>query len=221
MKKIVLDIAMLVVLIVLMCFRVFPKWLHEALGLVLPLLALLHFDWNRGWFSSLRQGHWRRRLPDLVNVALFAAFLVATLTGLVIARNLFHGILGPGWERSIPVRRVHIGFSYAMLILCGLHLGFHWPALWGRFVRRCRLDTASRLYRAGCRVAALLIAAAGAYASVLYQVGNRLLLRRIYGITALKLPPAIVPFIFLAIIGLYTVLGTLLARRGEKEGRGA
>ncbi|MBQ7515229.1 MAG: DUF4405 domain-containing protein [Schwartzia sp.] len=212
MKRIVLDTIMLVLLIVLMSFRVFPKWLHEALGLVLPILLFLHLRWNRGWFSSLQSRNWRR-LPDLVDIALLVSFLVATLTGLVIARNLFHGILGPGWERSIPVRRVHIAFSYGMLLLTGLHLGFHWPALWGRFVRWCRIDAASPVYRIGCRAAAILIAAAGAYASLLYQIGNRLLMRRIYGIAALKLPPAVVPFIFLAIIGLYTVLGALWARR--------
>ena len=121
MKRNVLDAALLVVLLLLMSFQLLPKPLHEALGIAMGAFVLLHLTWNRGWLASLPRGRWSlgRAIPAVVNLALAVCFLLALVSGLAIANQLFHGVFGMAWQRSIVAHQVHITSSYALLILTG------------------------------------------------------------------------------------------------------
>ena len=57
MKRLLLDGLLFALLIFLMCFKIFPRRYHEAMGVVVILPILLHLWWNRNWFSSLRKGN--------------------------------------------------------------------------------------------------------------------------------------------------------------------
>ena len=78
MKRNVLDAALLVVLLLLMSFSFISKALHEALGIAMGALVLLHLAWNSGWLSSLPRGRWSigRVIPAIVNLALAVCFCV-------------------------------------------------------------------------------------------------------------------------------------------------
>ena len=209
MKRNVLDAALLVLLLLLMSFSFLPKALHEALGIAMGGGVLLHLAWNRGWLVSLPYGRWSlgRAIPSAVNLALAVCFLLALVSGLAIANQLFHGVFGMAWQRSILAHQVHITSSYALLILTGLHLGLHGAALWRRFALWAKLDASSRLVRGRLACAALLTAAVGIYGSFLHRLGDRLLMKHIFGTAATKLPFAAFLLVLLGIVGLYAVVG--------------
>ena len=219
MKRNVLDAALLVVLLLLMSFSFLPKALHEALGIAMGAFVLLHLAWNRGWLASLPRGHWSlgRAIPVVVNLALGVCFLLALVSGLAIANQLFHGVFGMAWQRSIVAHQVHVTSSYGLLILTGLHLGLHIAGLWRRFALWANLDTSSRRVRVGLNLLAILTAAFGVYGSFLHRLGDRLLMKHIFGTAATKLPFAAFLVVLLGIVGLYAVIGRLIGRTAKNQ----
>ena len=219
MKRNVLDAALLVVLLLLMSFSFISKALHEALGIAMGALVLLHLAWNSGWLSSLPRGRWSigRGIPAVVNLALAVCFLLALVSGLAIANQLFHGVFGMAWQRSIIAHQVHVASSYGLLILTGLHLGLHISGLWRRFALWADLDTSSRRVRIGLNLAAILTAAIGVYGSFLHRLGDRLLMKHIFGTAATKLPFAAFLVVLLGIVGLYAVIGHLIGRTAKNQ----
>ena len=209
MKRNVLDASLLVVLLLLMSFSFISKALHEALGIAMGGGVLLHLAWNHGWLASLPRGRWSlgRTISAAVNLALAVCFLLALVSGLAIANQLFHGVFGMAWQRSILAHQVHITSSYGLLILTGLHLGFHGASLWRRFALLANLDTSSRRVRGVLCFAAALTAAVGVYGSFLHRLGDRLLMKHIFGTAATKLPFAAFLLVLLGIVGLYAVIG--------------
>lgn len=219
MKRNVLDAVLLVVLLLLMSFSFLPKALHEALGIAMGAFVLLHLTWNRGWLASLPRGRWSlgRTIPAVVNLALGVCFLLALVSGLAIANQLFHGVFGMAWQRSIVAHQVHVTSSYGLLILTGLHLGLHIAGLWRRFALWANLDTSSRRVRVGLNVLAILTAAFGVYGSFLHRLGDRLLMKHIFGTAATKLPFAAFLVVLLGIVGLYAVIGLMIGRIAKNQ----
>lgn len=219
MKRNVLDAVLLVVLLLLMSFSFLPKALHEALGIAMGSFMLLHLTWNRGWLASLPRGRWSlgRAIPAVVNLALGVCFLLALVSGLAIANQLFHGVFGMAWQRSIVAHQVHVTSSYGLLILTGLHLGLHIAGLWRRFALWANLDTSSRRVRVGLNLLAILTAAFGVYGSFLHRLGDRLLMKHIFGTAATKLPFAAFLVVLLGIVGLYAVIGYLIGRTAKNQ----
>lgn len=219
MKRNVLDAVLLVVLLLLMSFSFLPKALHEALGIAMGAFVLLHLAWNRGWLASLPRGRWSlgRAIPAIVNLALGVCFLLALVSGLAIANQLFHGVFGMAWQRSIVAHQVHVTSSYGLLILTGLHLGLHIAGLWRRFALWANLDTSSRRVRVGLNLLAILTAAFGVYGSFLHRLGDRLLMKHIFGTAATKLPFAAFLVVLLGIVGLYAVIGLMIGRTAKNQ----
>ena len=219
MKRNVLDAALLVVLLLLMSFSFISKALHEALGIAMGALVLLHLAWNSGWLSSLPRGRWSigRAIPAIVNLALAVCFLLSLISGLAIANQLFHGVFGMAWQRSIVAHQVHVTSSYGLLILTGLHLGLHISGLWRRFALWTKLDTSSRRVRIGLHLAAILTAAVGVYGSFLHRLGDRLLMKHIFGTAATKLSFAAFLVVLLGIVGLYAIIGHLIGRTAKNQ----
>ena len=215
MKRMIVDGLLFVLLVLLMGFHVLPKPLHEALGVLVAVPAALHLVWNGAWFSSLRRGTWnvRRAASVFVNVALIVSLAVALVSGLAIANRLFPGVFGLAWQKSIVAHQAHVASSYWLLIFSGLHLGLHWTALWTRFVRWRGWDVSSRRYRLGSRLAVFAVFGLGVAGSFLHRIGDRLMMKHVFGTAATKLPSAAFLLVLVGIFGLYAILGYGMARK--------
>ena len=217
-KRIFLDGLLFALLIFLMCFKMFPRRYHEAMGVVIILPMLLHLVWNRSWFSSLRRGEWSayRKILAVIDILLIVSTLVALVSGVAIAHRIFKGVFGLAWQKSILVHQLHITSSYWMLLFSGLHLGLHWKGLWGRFVHWCGWDVSSRSYRLGTRLVIAAVAVFGVVGSFLHQVGDRLLMEHVFFRTntpARSLSTIEFVLLFVAIFGLYAIVGHWTGRR--------
>lgn len=215
MKRIFLDGVLFVLLILLMGFQVLPKAVHEALGVVMGVFVLIHLAWNGQWFSSLRGGSWniRRLVSVFVNLGLTVSFVVSLVSGLAIANRLFSGLFGLALQKSIVAHQAHIASSYWLLIFSGLHLGLHWTALWSRFVRWRGWNVSSRRYLIGVRRATIAVALLGVVGSFLHRIGDRLMMKHIFGTAATRLPSAAFLLVLVAIFGMYAVIGHKIGKR--------
>ena len=218
MKRLLLDGLLFALLIFLMCFKIFPRRYHEAMGVVVILPILLHLWWNRNWFSSLRKGKWNtfRKISVTVDILLIVSTLVALVSGVAIAHRIFKGVFGIVWQRNVLVHQIHITSSYWMFLFAGLHLGLRWQGIWNRFVRWRGWNVFSRCYRFGTRLAAGAIVVSGIVGSFLHCAGDRLLMEHLFFRTntpARTLPPVVFLLLFVAIFGMYAVAGYKLERK--------
>ncbi len=218
MKRLLLDAVLFVLLLYLMAFRLLPRRPHEAIGVLFPLLTILHLVWNRAWFSSFSRDKWdfAHLFPVLVNFGLIASFLAATVSGLAVAHRLFPGVFGPVWQKSLFVRQLHIASGYWMMVFTGLHLGLHWQSLWTRFLHWCGGDGSRRGWPALGRAAAFVIAAGGIYGSFLNRMGDRLMMVELVRQTpATRLPTGLFILVLLLIFGFWTVIGYAAGSKGK------
>lgn len=206
MKRFILDIAMLIVILLTMGFHFLPQLWHEILGLVLLAGVLWHLGLNRRWFSSMMRGKWSRLrlLQTGLGVLLVVCFLLVMVTGVIISNHVFRELwTGAALHRSIFIHQLHIASAYAMVILGGMHLGMHWTALWQRFRKLPLgwLETAPSL-----RFWLLVVIGwAGVLASRLDHVGDRLLMKHIFGTAASRLPGGVYYLLLLCLMGLYAI----------------
>ena len=217
-KRIFLDGLLFALLIFLMCFKMFPRRYHEAMGVVIVLPILLHLVWNRSWFTSLRRGEWSayRKILAVVDILLIVSTIVALVSGVAIAHRIFKGVFGLAWQRSILVHQLHITSSYWMLLFSGLHLGLHWKGLWWRLVQWRGWDVSSRSYRLGTRLAIAAVIVFGVAGSFLHRVGDRLMMEHVFFRTntpARGFSLAAFVLFFVAIFGMYAVVGYWTERR--------
>ncbi|MBQ7478732.1 MAG: DUF4405 domain-containing protein [Selenomonadaceae bacterium] len=214
MKRIILDIALFILCLFTISFQFLPRILHEILGLAMLAAAIWHLWLNRAWISSLGKGNWTvlRGLSTLVNMLLIASMVVIIVTGCFISNYLFKGWFGMELQRSILVHQLHVSLSYWLLILIGLHLGFHWQGLWHRLAKWRKWEESSAPYRLATRFMPLMILVVGIYGSFLNRVGDRLLMKHIFATEAVHQPFAVYILLLIGIVGLYGVIGFFLRK---------
>ena len=192
----------------IMCFHYVPKVLHEVLGILWLLLVLIHIGQNRQWFASLKCGRWSilRLIGTVIDILLLVVLLVMVGAGSGISNHLFKEIMPLDIQRSILIHQLHVSLPYALLILMGLHWGLHfngwrerWHLPWPAFLP---LKV----------VLAVFVAAGGIYGSFLDRVGDRLLMKHIFATPATGEPAVVYVGLLLAIMGLYIIIGALLAK---------
>ena len=210
--KIIFCMSVLAVLLLLflpiVCFHYVPKVLHEVLGILWLLLVLIHVGQNRQWFASLKRGRWTmlRIIGTVVDMLLLVVLLVMVGAGSGISNHLFKDIMPMDIQRSILIHQLHVSLPYALLILMGLHWGLHFKG----WRERWHLPwPASKRVKA---VLALLVTAGGIYGSFLDRVGDRLLMKHIFATPATGEPAVVYVGLLLAIMGLYIIIGALLAK---------
>ena len=210
MKRIYLDIIIFVLGLMTMSFQFLPKIMHEVLGILLSFCVLWHLYLNRIWFKSLFRGKYTvfRTICTVVNMLLLGSATMMTICGCIISNHLFKGFFSLELQRNILIHQIHVSFPYLIMILAGLHFGIHWQGLWQRLATKPSTACRKILYNA----IALSIIAVGVYGSFLNRVGDRLLMKHIFGTVAVQLPFAEYLVFLFGIFGLYTIIGFLVQK---------
>ena len=208
MKRFILNMSILLVIVATMGFHFLPQMWHEILGLVLLAGVLWHLALNLRWFSALGRGRWSklRLSQSLLGILLPVCFLTATVTGIIISNHVFKELwLGVPLHRSIFVHQLHIASAYLMVILGGMHIGMHWRGLWQRF-RKLPLLAGLETHSSIRFWLLVLIGWAGVLASRLDHVGDRLIMKHIFGTAASHLPAPAYYLLLLCLMGLYAII---------------
>lgn len=131
-----LDILMLILLVFEMTFFYLPPVLHEAVGVTLLLPIVWHFVRNRRYVASLGRGHWNgsRLVRLLLNILLVVSCLVTLVSGCLTSSVLFADVVSFSLRSNPSLYQLHSTAACYFLVLAGLHLGWHLPVWWQRWL---------------------------------------------------------------------------------------
>ena len=209
MKRIFVDILILAVFLAVMSFHHLPKILHEVLGVLFPLVVIVHLCVNRRWFFSLRKGQWgvMRILGTGVDFLMLLCFAVVVVSGICMSNYLFRDMIPLSLQRNITLHQLHVSLPFLMLILMGIHLGLHWQSWRQRLKSFLPRAEKSHFQRVGSTVIGFAFIGAGIYGSLQNRVGDRLLLKHIFATPATDLPGSVYVLLLFAIFAMYACLG--------------
>ena len=211
MKRIFLDVLLLVLFLAVMSFHALPKLLHEVLGLLLPLTVFLHLFLNRRWFSALFSGKWTvmRVMSVSVNLLLVICLFLVAVTGICLSNHLFKDMIPLALQRNITLHQLHVSLPFAMLLLMGIHFGFHWQVWKQRLLQFFHWEADFFAYRWGSRIMTIAFIGLGIYGSLQNRIGDRLLMKHIFATPATDLPGVIYALLLFFVFSLYACLGNV------------
>ena len=131
-----LDILMFVLLVGEMAFFYLPPLVHEAVGVAFLLPILWHLVLNRRYVSSLGRGRWNgpRLVRLLLNILLVVSCLVTIVSGCLTSSVLFADVVPFSLRSNPSLYQLHSTAARYFLVLAGLHLGWHLPTWWQRWL---------------------------------------------------------------------------------------
>lgn len=126
--KMLVDIAMAVVFIMLMCNQITGIFAHEILGISVIVLFIIHQILNINYYKNILKGKYNKlRIAYLIiDILLLIMMIVMILSATFISRytlkflNLSNDSLG---------RELHILSAYSIYMLIGLHIGLHYNSI--------------------------------------------------------------------------------------------
>lgn len=211
--KIAVDAAMTAAMLLLMAYGLVGEAVHEWIGMGMLALFVLHHVLNRRWIGAVSNG---RYTPlRIVQTALVGLILLCMLgsmgSGIVISRYVFaflpsHG----GYELA---GKLHMLCAYWGFVLMSLHLGLHWNMLL-TMTRRNLSPNKVRTWT--LRIVGYLFAAYGVVAFIRREVGVYLLLKSHFVFFDYAGPLAFFLLDYLAVIGLFVMIGYVWAWRLRK-----
>ena len=202
MRNLLLDAILFALFVAELSFQFLPKILHEILGVIMFALIIFHVAINRRRFLSLiKKMTPRKFFSTTLNILLTICAGVTLITGVCMSNYLFVDAVSGELRRNMTIHQLHVATPYVMMILIGVHIGLHWRELWQRFFKRFGIIF---------KVAAGILATVGVAGFFLNRVGDRILMKHIFGTPATELPAAI--FILLIIGGIifYALITFLL-----------
>jgi hypothetical protein len=105
---------------------------HELLGLAFGAALIVHLVLHWKWVVAITQKFFQNfyhtsRVRYVLNVAIFLDMLIATISGILISRNLI--AIPMSFQMFILAGRLHFITSELGIILIGLHVIIHWKWL--------------------------------------------------------------------------------------------
>lgn len=146
---------------------------HEAAGIALFLLLILHNVFNRRWYANAAtKGRKRRGLFNFMATALLLASMLVLLVTSVLISNALSSIMSA--YGGFTVRQIHIAASYWAAILVSIHLGLRWPTLMGIVRGWMGIKRPSSVRTRSLWLATAVIAAYGLWSSRTQALGPKL-----------------------------------------------
>lgn len=135
-RRLRLDALFALVFFVVMCDRFTENPIHETLGTVIGLVALLHALLNRRWYKrrwekltgrATRRTPWQVRdvVSLVVNVFLTVSFAAAFVSGLMCSQTLFAAVTPDAWRMDLAYRSAHVALSLWCFLAAAVHAGLH------------------------------------------------------------------------------------------------
>ena len=214
MKNILVDAILFVLFVAEMSFYHLPKVLHEILGVAMAAAIVVHVVINRRRFASLLKNFTPRKFVNTAtNFALTICAATTLITGVVMSNYLFADFVSFELRRNMTIHQLHVATPYLLLILIGVHIGLHWRELRQRILNLFGLAEIFRtkiIAHYALRITHCLLAVVGAAGLYLNRVGDRLLMKHIFGTPATELPAVIFALLTVGGVIFFATLTFLL-----------
>lgn len=207
MRKLILDIALIVLFVLTMNVPYFRSLGHEILGALLILGLILHHVWNRSFHQHITKGRWnyQRKGSAAVIFLMGLSFVIVTATGIAIARN----ILPIPFRAPIAVHEIHWLSGYLLFLLAAVHIGMHSADIKSRVFHALSIRPsvmADRIFK----ILAFVLAITGVYFSYKEHVGDHLLMTHMVSRLVGKQSLLEFSLAYANILVLYAIIGHYL-----------
>ncbi|MDR1508505.1 MAG: DUF4405 domain-containing protein [Synergistaceae bacterium] len=221
--RLIIDLAMTVLLLCAMAYRITGDVAHEWIGITVTALFILHNAVNWRWYRGIFTGKYdfRRVLNTAVNLLLFVTMAALVISGVLISRTVFAFM---GFSGGMQIRQAHTAAAYWGLIFIAVHLGMHWEMIMAVMRRTTKsAGTSSVWVIIIMRTVTALIVIYGVYASFDREMGGKLFLGYSFDFWNPDRPAFLFFTSNLAIMGVYIcltyyALKLLAYRRTLKQG---
>ena len=214
MKNFLVDVTLFALFVAELCFQFLPKVLHEVLGVAMFALIIFHVAINFRRFMSLTKKITVQKILSVaLNVALTIGAAVIFVTGVCLSNYLFADVIPFEWRRNMTIHQLHVAAPYLMMILLGVHVGFHWAELRQRFLNFFGLKEFYRRRQKIFTATAVILSIAGAYGLYLNRVVDRILMKHIFATPATELPLALFALLIVGAVALFALITVLLNRK--------
>lgn len=205
LKKLLLDLAMTILILLEFAYQLTGNTVHELIGISMFALFVVHGKLNWQWFLTLLKGKYRGiRIASVVaNLLLLATALTMITSGMLSSRvlsSLFN------IEFDLIPREVHTVAAYWFLILMAVHLGMHWELIMAEVKTLTGISSQSHLRKITLRLISAIIVAYGIYASFERSIFSRLTAH--YSFDFWDFDVSVIGFFiqYVSIVGLYAWL---------------
>ena len=123
MKKIIVDILMLLLMLLEYSKVHLSSEIHELIGILLIILVIIHLILNRNYLKAIPKGkyNFKRKALLVINISFFAVFGLTAIFGILSNQYLLSSLnIG-----NLSIISYHKILAYVCLILLGMHLGFN------------------------------------------------------------------------------------------------
>lgn len=129
-KKIIVDILMFILMLLEFSRGYLPTILHEAFGICLGILVIIHLILNKNYFKNLFKGKYnsKRIIMLIINLGFFITFILSMIFGILSSHDLLTGLN----IHNLNIIKLHKQLAYISLIFMGLHLGINFNAMLGK-----------------------------------------------------------------------------------------
>lgn len=147
--------------------------IHEYLGLIFLLLGGIHLVLVRRYLRALVTLRLRVTPLNIVNSIMLILLVIVIATGIMISLYAVPVVRLRGLT-SIYVHGTHLAAAVLFYLIVGIHVGFHWRAIWNGILRRLSLCIPTGLSRVFDALGVLLIIA-GLHAFVTTHIYEKIL----------------------------------------------
>ena len=146
---------------------------HEYLGLIFLLLGGIHLILVRRYLRALITLRLRVTPLNIVNTVMLILLVVVIATGIMISLYAVPVVRLRGLT-SIYVHGTHLAAAVLFYLIVGIHVGFHWHAIWNTILRSFSLHIPASISRIFDALGVLLIIA-GLHAFITTHIYEKIL----------------------------------------------
>lgn len=120
-----LDVLMAILMIAVMSYQAAGNLFHEAAGVILLVLFIIHNILNRSWYKNILGGKYAgfRNMMLMINLLTLICMSVAMGTGIYLSQSIFEPLLG--MREAYLIRPWHVAAGAWGMILVPFHGGIH------------------------------------------------------------------------------------------------
>lgn len=120
-----LDVLMVILMIVVMSYQATGNLFHEAAGVILLALFIIHNILNRNWYKNIPKGKYSgfRNMMLIINILTLISMLAAMGTGIYLSQSIFDSLWG--MREAYLIRPWHVAAGAWGMILVSFHGGMH------------------------------------------------------------------------------------------------
>lgn len=214
MRNFLVDVILIALFVAELSFHHLPKVLHEILGVAMIALIIFHVAINFRRGLSLAKKITPRKFFFLeVDVALLLIAALIFVTGVCMSNHLFPNVASSAVRRSMTIHQLHVSAPYAMMILIGMHLGFHWREFWQKFLNLFGLTEFYQRRKELFYTAAAILSLMGVAGFFLNRLAARLTMKHIFSTPATDLPAPIFMLLIVGGIAFFAVVNVFIDRK--------